>query len=94
MDLADVPGRTALTRTDNAVLSPQGRRRRYAALGDRVSRLANGLAGLGIVPGDRMEPGDAVLGVLEQAVGSAIGGFVRAPRGACAAPGPHGCSSR
>jgi acyl-CoA synthetase (AMP-forming)/AMP-acid ligase II len=79
MDFASILAKSVVMYRDNVAVSFEGRQQTYAELGDRASRLANGLADLGLEPGDRVAVlADNQLETLEQAVGIAIGGFVRA----------------
>jgi len=79
MDFASILAKSVLMYRDNVAVTFDGRRQTYGELGDRASRLANGLADLGLQPGDRVAVlADNQLETLEQAVGIAIGGFVRA----------------
>jgi acyl-CoA synthetase (AMP-forming)/AMP-acid ligase II len=80
MDFASILAKSVLMYRDNVAVTFEGRRQTYAELGDRACRLANGLADLGLRPGDRVAVlADNQLETLEQAVAIAIGGFVRAP---------------
>jgi acyl-CoA synthetase (AMP-forming)/AMP-acid ligase II len=78
MDFATLLRRSARSFKDNVAVWCDGRTQTYAELFERACRLANGLASLGLQPGDRV----AVLGpngaeTVEQVAGIALGGFVR-----------------
>jgi len=78
-DFGEIVRTAAARHPDRVAVSCLGVDQRYADLHNRGCRLANALAGLGVQRGDRV----ALLGVnsawtVEQAVGVALGGFVRA----------------
>src|SRR5262245_62160044 len=79
MDFAAILAKSVLMYRDRVAVTFEGRHQTFAELGERTSRLANGLSDLGVEPGDRVAVlADNQLETLEQAVGIAIGGFVRA----------------
>ncbi len=78
LDFATLLRRCARDHARRPVVWSEGREQTYADMFARACRLANALADLGIVPGDRV----AVLGpngpeTVEQVAGIAHGGFVR-----------------
>jgi acyl-CoA synthetase (AMP-forming)/AMP-acid ligase II len=80
VDFATILRRGALMYRDNIAVTFEGRQQSYAELVERACRLANGLANLGVQPGERVAVlADNQLETLEQAAGLAVGGYVRCP---------------
>jgi acyl-CoA synthetase (AMP-forming)/AMP-acid ligase II len=78
MDFATVVRRSGSEFSGNVAVWCDGREQTYAELYERASRLANGLAGLGLERGDRV----ALLGAngfetVEQVAGIALGTYIR-----------------
>lgn len=78
MDFGTIIRNSAQRYSKNVAVWDDGREQTYEELYDRSSRLANGLSGLGVKPGERVAMlSYNCLETMEQASGIAMGGFVR-----------------
>jgi acyl-CoA synthetase (AMP-forming)/AMP-acid ligase II len=80
MDISSNFRKSCRLYADRVALTFEGQHQTYAELWERSCRLANALAGLGLVPGDRVAVlADNQLETFEQAGAIALAGMVRCP---------------
>jgi acyl-CoA synthetase (AMP-forming)/AMP-acid ligase II len=80
MDFAALLRKSCQMYRSNVAVTFEGQHQTYEQLWERACRLANGLLGLGLAPGDRVGVlADNHLQFVEQAAGLALAGLVRCP---------------